>query len=186
MPIARKAAALLMLTAVTGCTGRPDILDPPPSMAASGSYGTSPVARCTDAVNRVTEPGDGYRVVAGVVAVPGSDRMLEPAEQNSGDGPTRLFAKWGLLVHTGTTVDVSLLPGWDGRARINWGDATSEPATSVRIVSCGEEPGEGRWAVFTGGTWVIEPDCVPIRITTATGEVTVELSIGTPCSRPGG
>jgi hypothetical protein len=186
MPKAHEVVALLMLTATTGCTGGSEILSPPPSMAAGGSHRTGPVAGCSDAADRVAEPGDGYRVVAGVVAVPGSDRMLEPVEQASGDGPARLFAKWGLLVHTDTTVDVSLLPGWDGRARLNWGDAGFEPATSVRIVSCGAEPGAGRWTVFAGGTWVIEPDCVPIRITTPTEEITVEVSIGTPCSRPGG
>jgi hypothetical protein len=186
MPIAREVVALLMLTAAAGCTDGSEILGPPPSMAAGGSHPAGPVARCADAVDRVAEPGDGYRVVADVVAVPGSDRVLEPVEQASGDGPTRLFAKWGLLVRTDTTVDVSLLPGWDGRARLHWGDTDFEPATSVRVVSCGEEPGADRWTVFAGGTWVIEPDCVPLRITTATGETTAEVSIGTPCSRPGG
>ncbi|MEU4625367.1 hypothetical protein AB0G04_36025 [Actinoplanes sp. NPDC023801] len=187
MPTARTAAVLLLLTAASGCTGGAGAVDPPlPSTAAGVSPRSGPVAGCTDTVDRVTGPGDGYRVVAGVVAVPGSDRMLEPLEQSPGDGPARLFAEWELLVHTDTTVDLSLLSGWDGRAGINWGAADVEPATSVRVVSCGAEPGAGRWVVFTGGTWVIEPDCVPIRITTATGETVVELSIGAPCSRPGG
>ena len=134
----------------------------------------------------MTEPEAGYRVVAGAVAVPVSDRMLHPAEQGAGAGPTRLFAKWGLLVRAGTAVDLSLLPGWSGRARLNWGDTDAGPATSVRIVACDADSGAGPWTVFAGGTWVAEPDCVPIRVSTATGEATVEVSVGAPCSRPGG
>jgi hypothetical protein len=186
MPITRLMTALLLLIATAGCSDDPVIPDPPPSMAASGSHRTGPIAGCDDAIDRVAEPGDGYRMIGGVVAAPDSNRMLEPAEQTSGEGPTRLFAKWGLLVHADATVDLSLLPGWEGRARLNWGGAGFEPATSVRIVSCGTDPDAGRWVVFAGGVWVAEPDCVPIRISTATEQVIAEFSVGTPCSRPGG
>jgi hypothetical protein len=81
---------------------------------------------------------------------------------------------------------VSLLPGWSDRARLNWGGGGSEPATSVRIVACDTEQDEGRWTVFAGGVWVAEPDCVPVRISTAAEEVVAEFSVGAPCSRPGG
>lgn len=175
--------ALLLMAGTAGCGEDPGIVNPPPSVPSGGLF-TGPVTGCPDAIDREDEPGGTYQVVAGVVAVPAPGQVLEPAEQASGEGPTRLFAKWGLLVRTGATADLSLLPGWADRARLAWGDTDVEPATTVRVIAC---PDDGGWSVFTGGTWVIEPDCVPIRVITANGEeATAELSIGTPCSRPGG
>lgn len=176
--------ALLLMAGTAGCGDGPGNLDPPPSVPSTGVSTAGPVVGCADAIDREDDPGDSYREVAGVVAVPASDRVLEPVPQHPGDGPTRLFAKWGLLVRTGATVDLSLLPGWADRARLSWGDTDVEPATAVRVVAC---PDGAAWSVFAGGTWVAEADCVPIRITAPTGEdALVELSIGAPCSRPGG
>jgi hypothetical protein len=185
---ARLAVALLVSAGCAGCTAE-DQSTPPPSAPAPASAPPGGVATgCADAVAQEKDPGQGYRVVADVVAVPVGDRVLEPAEHAAGEGPTRLFAKWGLLVRTGATVELSLLPGWGDRARIGWGGSGSDPATSVTVVSCPAEPGRAPWSVFTGGTWVIEPDCVPIRVSAqpAGQQVTVELSIGTSCRRPGG
>ncbi|WP_433789543.1 hypothetical protein [Actinoplanes sp. CA-252034] len=182
MPIVRKVIALLMLAGAAGCGDEPGIVDPPPSLRPSGA--AAPVVGCTDAIAREDSPGETYQVVAGAAAVPSSDQVLEPAEHTSGEGPTRLFAKWGLLVRSGATVDVALLPGWADRARLSWGDTEVEPADAVRVTACGDG---AAWSVFAGGTWVAEADCVPIRITTADGtEAIAELSIGAPCSRPGG
>ena len=173
--------ALLLLTAAAGCTADdPGTVGPPPPRASA------PAADCAHAVAQQRDPGSTYQVVAGAVAVPAGDQVLQPAEQTPGVGPTRLFAKWGLLVRTGTTVELSLPPGWGERARIRWGDPGAEPASAVTVVSCTAGSGAGPWSVFTGGTWVAEPDCVPIHIRTATEQATVELSIGTPCGRPGG
>jgi hypothetical protein len=180
MPIVRKVIALFLMAGTAGCGDDPGVLPPPPSASAGGM----PAAGCPDTIAHEDDPGEAYQVIAGVVAVPAADRVLEPSEQPSGQGPTRLFAKWGLLVRSGATVDLSLLPGWADRARLRWGNTDIEPAAAVRVVAC---PDDGTWSVFAGGTWVIEPDCVPIRIVTATGpEALAELSIGTPCSRPGG
>ncbi|GIF39644.1 hypothetical protein [Actinoplanes xinjiangensis] len=182
MPIVRKVIALLMVAGAAGCGDDPGIPDPP---APSGGLVTAgPVVGCPDAIGQEDAPRDTYQVVADVVAVPAADRVLEPAPQTSGEGPTRLFAKWGLLVRAGAVVDVSLLPGWADRARLGWGDTDAGPAAAVRVTACRDGAG---WSVFAGGTWVAEADCVPIRITTATGgDATAELSIGAPCSRPGG
>ncbi|MEU8658136.1 hypothetical protein [Actinoplanes philippinensis] len=184
MPIVRKVIALLMMAGAAGCGDEPGIVDPSPAVPRSGRSTAGPVVGCTHAIAHEDAPGETYQVVAGVVAVPARDQMLEPGEPTSGDGPTRRFAKWGLLVRGGATVDLALLPGWADRARLSWGDTSYEPATAVRVTACPETAG---WSVFAGGAWVAEADCVPIRITTAAGEEAIaELSIGAPCSRPGG
>jgi hypothetical protein len=181
MPTVRVVIALVVMAGAAGCGDDPGNLDPPPP---SGPSAAGTVVGCPEAIGRVDDPGETYQVVAGVAAVPAGNRVLEPAPQTSGEGPTRLFAKWGLLVRAGATVDLSLLPGWADRARMRWGDTDAEPVTAVRVAACRDG---AAWSVFAGGTWVAEADCVPIRITAATGEeATVELSIGAPCSRPGG
>ncbi|BEL03097.1 hypothetical protein Q0Z83_012880 [Actinoplanes sichuanensis] len=184
MAIVRKVIALLLMVGTAGCGEDPGILDPSPSVPSGGPFSAGPVVECTGAIGRQDDPGDSYQEVAGVVAVPAVDRVLEPALQPSGEGATRLFAEWDLLVRTGATADLSLLPGWADRARLSWGDTDFKPAIAVRVSAC---PNDAAWTVFAGGTWVAEADCVPIRITTPTGgEAVVEMSIGAPCSRPGG
>jgi hypothetical protein len=184
MPTVRKVIALLMMAGAAGCGDGPGNLDPPPPVPSGGLFTAGPVVGCPDVISQEDDPGEGYQVVAGVVAVPARDRVLEPAPQTSGDGPTRLFAKWGLLVRKGSTVELSLLSGWADRARLRWGNTDVEPAATVRVTAC---PDGAPWSVFVGGTWVAEADCVPIRIITGTGEeAAAELSIGAPCSRPGG
>jgi hypothetical protein len=181
MRTVRKVIALVLMAGAAGCGEDPGIVDPLPS---SGPSAAVKAVGCPEAISQEDDPGETYQVVAGAAAVPAGDRVLEPALQTSDEGPTRLFAKWGLLVRTGATVDLSLLPGWADRARLSWGDTGVEPATAVRVTACRDG---AAWSVFAGGTWVAEADCVPIRITAATGEEdTVELSIGAPCSRPGG
>ncbi|MDI6104732.1 hypothetical protein QLQ12_39695 [Actinoplanes sp. NEAU-A12] len=187
MSVGRSVAVLLLLVAAAGCTSPEQrAVDPPPPSARASVAPGGLVAGCEDAVAQEQDPGRTYRVAAGVVAVPSGDQVLEPLEQASGAGPARLFAKWGLLVRSGSTVELSLPPGWGDRARINWGDSGAEPATAITVTACTAGPGERPWSVFTGGTWVAEADCVPIRISTGTEQVTVELSIGAPCRRPGG
>nr|GID85231.1 hypothetical protein Ade03nite_41550 [Actinoplanes derwentensis] len=116
------------------------------------------------------------------MAVPAAERLLQAEPQSPGDGPTRMFAKWGLLIRTGTSATLNLAPEWSGRARLGWGG--SDPVTTISVTAC--PPGSGAWTVFAGGTWVSEADCVPIRVDTGKAQLTAEMSVGAPCGRPGG
>ncbi|MEV0900582.1 hypothetical protein [Actinoplanes sp. NPDC049802] len=164
MSIGRSLAPLLLLA---GCAAE----EPAPRPA--------PTASCPAVIDHVAEPPASYRVIGGNVALPGPGTVHRTNE--SGSGPTRLFAKFGLLVRAGTTTELSLPPEWGERARLGWGQ--QEPAMAQTVSGCPPGWGDGEWSVFAGGLYVAEPDCVPIRVGP---DATAELSAGTPCSRPGG
>ncbi|GAA0420761.1 hypothetical protein Aca07nite_11330 [Actinoplanes capillaceus] len=167
MPIIRSLAPLLLLT---GCAARTPEPEPEPAQTAP----------CPAVIDHVAEPPAGYRVVGENIALPDEDTVHRPNESGQ-EGPARLFAKFGLLVRAGTTTELSLPPEWSERARIGWGQ--QEPAMSQTVTGCPPGWGDGAWSVFAGGVSVIEPDCVPIRVGP---DAIAEVSIGTPCSRPGG
>jgi hypothetical protein len=166
-----------LLLAVAACGGEPaprpsasaPAISSPPSASAAASASASP---CTEPAGQVDAPGDGYRVVAAVVAVP-TDRVLRVA--TSGEPAAELFAKWGLLVRTGETAEVS---AESGPALIGWG-SSAVPAASVRITACRE--GSRPWTAFAGGTWLNEPACVPLLIRAGGRSQHVRLPIGAPC-----
>ncbi|WP_430782884.1 hypothetical protein [Actinoplanes sp. G11-F43] len=158
------------------------------SPARNPTTPSTPVASvrtdCTASIDQVAEPSDGYRIVAGNVALPPGDDLLDALPNSTGDGPVRMFAKWGLLLRTGSTATLSLSPDWAGRARIGWGG--TGPVTTIELTACPPGTGGGGWSVFAGGTWVAEADCVPIHIVSGNEQATVEMSVGAACARPGG
>jgi hypothetical protein len=134
---------------------------------------------CADSIDRATElPGD-YRLVAKVAALP-RDRMLGASTSGEHDPATKLFAKWGLAVRTGTTVEIAVAPGWEGRARVGWGKPGT-PATRVRVSACPVGNAPGTWTVYAGGTWVAGAACVPIVIQAQGRTERTRLPIGVPC-----
>lgn len=186
------AAACLLLTA-TGCTtenrsGRPETNAASPAPVQSGSQ--SPLLpplpedgqrlSCADSVATVAAPDDSYRVVAGAAAV--SSELLQPSASSDEAGPTRLFAKWGLHVRAGAAVEVQVASGWEDRARIGWG-AGAEPVTTVQVEACPAAGSSSAWSVFTGGTWVAVPGCVPLTIRSQGREAVTRLSVGAVCEQ---
>ncbi|MEU8428783.1 hypothetical protein [Micromonospora sp. NPDC048887] len=176
-----------LLLATIGCTSEDDSERPEPA----GSDSTSPGApaatlppmpeggqrlRCADAVATTPAPGEGYRVVADAVAVPST--VVRPDDSSDARGPTRLFAKWGLYVRAGTAVEIQVAPGWADRARIGWGPG-AVPATTVQVGAC--PAASATWSVYTGGTWVAGPACVPLVIRSQGRQVEVRLAIGAAC-----
>ncbi|MBU8860911.1 hypothetical protein KSK32_27290 [Micromonospora sp. WMMB482] len=135
---------------------------------------------CADSVATVAAPGDSYRVVADVVAVP--SELLQPSASSDEAGPTRLFAKWGLHVRAGAAVEVQVAPGWEDRARIGWG-AGAEPVTTTQIEACPAAGSPSAWSVFTGGTWVAVPGCVPLVIRSQGREAATRLPVGAACEQ---
>ncbi|MEW2442955.1 hypothetical protein [Micromonospora marina] len=119
--------------------------------------------------------------MADAVAV--SSELLQPSASSDEAGPTRLFAKWGLHVRAGATVEVQVAPGWLDRARIGWG-AGAEPVTTVQVEAC-PAADSSAWSVFTGGTWVAVPGCVPLTIRSQGRETVTRLSVGAACEQSG-
>lgn len=183
MPIRRSLAVLSLLVAGVPACGADAGPAGGPAVGPSPGVGPRSAAACGDAIDHTADAPDGYRVVAGSVAVPTAERLL-PVEPHSGDGPVRMFAKWGLLIRGTTSAALSLPPEWADRARLGWGG--TDPATAVTVTACPPTDGDSEWTVFAGGTWVSEADCVPIQISAGRQRATVELSVGAPCSRPGG
>jgi hypothetical protein len=159
------AVGMGLLLAVAACGGEP---------APEPSPGRSP--SCSAPVGQVDAPDAGYRVVAGVAAVPG-DRILQAGSSGESEPSAKLFAKWGLLVRTGETIEVSVE---SGRALVGWGKP-AVPAASVRITACPEGSRPRPWAAFAGGTWVAEPACVPLVIRAGDNTERVRIPVGVAC-----
>jgi hypothetical protein len=118
--------------------------------------------------------------VAEVVAVP-TDPVLSASPSGESDPAAKLFAKWGLVVRAGATVQIAVAPGWADKARVGWG-TPGMPATSVRVVACPAGGTPGAWTVFAGGTWVAEPACVPLVIRAGGRTEQIRLPIDVACA----
>jgi hypothetical protein len=130
---------------------------------------------CAQSIDRVAAPPDDLTVVLDSVAL-SLDTPVGTSPSGLGEGPTRLFAKSGLLVRGGVEVRLSLLGSWTDRARIGWG-IRPRPAVTVVVPSC-----PAGWLVFTGGYWVDEPGCVAVEVRTASGTRRVNIGVGRSCS----
>ncbi|MEU1812541.1 hypothetical protein [Micromonospora aurantiaca (nom. illeg.)] len=183
------ALTTCLLVAAAGCTSEDDAGRPEPAVSDPVSPGAQaaplpPLSeggqrlRCADSIGTTPAPGEGYRVVADTVAV--SSTVVQPNESSDGLGPTRLFAKWGLLVRVGAAVEVRVAPGWEDRARIGWGRG-AVPTTTVQVEACPAANAPTAWSVYTGGTWVAGPACVPLVIQSHGQQVEVRLAIGAAC-----
>ncbi|MEU9508000.1 hypothetical protein AB0D32_17180 [Micromonospora sp. NPDC048170] len=176
---------------VTACTSSRDAGHAPrPSPEATATVGAATGApdstpgvpgqvSCGDSIDAAPQPPDGYRVVAGDVAVP-TRAVLQAAESGEADPAARLFAKWGLVVRSGAVVDLRVAAGWEDRARIGWGHSVV-PVVSTRVGACPPAAGRTQWLAFAGGTWVAQPGCVPMVVSTGGRQAQVRLGIGVPC-----
>lgn len=181
----RLALAVGLLAAAPACTTQdrgaaPDasapvrpVVSPLPPLPPEGLR-----LSCGDAIPG-TAPPPGYRTVAGAVAVPTA--VLGYDRSPDGPEPAWWFAKWGLYVRAGAAVEVRGAPGWAGRARIGWG-RDAMPAETVQVGPC--PAASATWLVFTGGTWVSDPSCVPLVVDSGGQRVDVPVAVGTPCAGP--
>jgi hypothetical protein len=183
--------ALLLLPACTPSGGsRHPVAAPSPVVgspsAVDGMNGVPTVAASIDQVScgwsiaaRPDPPGD-YRVVVQNVAVPAAS-VLQANESGDPDPAVRLFAKWGLVVRAGASVDLQVGSGWEDRARIGWGKPGS-PGVAVHVPACPVPSGQTVWLHFAGGTWVAQPACVPLIVRSQGKEAQVLLGVGMPCA----
>ena len=122
------------------------------------------------------------RVVLGVVALPASPAYPALGTALTGDrnGPTRLFAKTGLLIKAGATFELDVPSGFSHRLSIGWGGAPSTPSHRLIVSHC-TNPGGDRWLAYAGGYWVEHPACVPLVVKTGSTQQQVHIGVGAAC-----
>lgn len=181
-----------LIVAVAGCTPSEDTGQPsarPGSVAASSPVtagageplpaGTVVKLSCETSILAESDVPENYRLVLPGIALPAAP-VLEANEVGEAGKPTRWFAKWGLVVRTGTAVELQVTPGREDRARILWG-SSAEPGLAVQVPPCPAPSGQPQWLHFTGGTWVAEPACVPMLVRSEGQEARAMLGIGVGC-----
>jgi hypothetical protein len=140
--------------------------------------GDSRSVPCGEAIDVLAAPPSDLPVVLGVVALP-IGKLLEVAASGETVPGAALFAKWGLVVRAGETVDLQVAPGWAGRAFVGWGSPAS-PAPGVRA-SCQATAGQGQWLAFAGGYWVDQPACLPLIVRSHGQQAQVQIGVGVVC-----
>jgi hypothetical protein len=149
-----------------------------PSSPAAAPVGESVLA-CGNFIdgNALAAP---LQVVLGVVALPVSPGY--PALQTSlsgyGSGALRLFAKTGLVIRPGITLELIVPASFADRFRIGWGTSAA-PSQRVVVNNC-SNPGGG-WLAYAGGYWIDHPACVPIIVRAGGKQREVHIGVGTPC-----
>jgi hypothetical protein len=139
----------------------------PGLLACAASIGSAPAA-----------PPD-LQVVLQDLALP-TGMVLQASPSGESDPAARLYAKWGLVVRAGAVVDLQVAPGWEGRARIGWGNPAS-PSLSVHVPGCPQPSGPAQWLHFAGGYYVDQPACLPLIIRAGGQQARVFISVGVAC-----
>jgi hypothetical protein len=104
------------------------------------------------------------------------------ANSAGGTAPHRLFAKTGLLVHTGRESTLTVPEGWAAHVSIAWGNHAAEWTTSLHIPACPEpHSGSGQWLAFPGGFSLDKAACVPLEVRAGGKTTTIYVSVGAHC-----
>jgi hypothetical protein len=178
------SAALLAtaLAAAAGCSGSPRP-DPTPSVDRSSPPSTAYSGAsldCNGSIDTVTTLDPEYRNVLDAVAF----QVTTPLQTSTSTGsdPHRLFAKTGLLVHTGVTATVTVPAAWKARLAITWGNHAAEWTSTLQTPACRQPEGTtGPWLAYPGGFSADKPDCYPLEIRSGDRTATVTIPIGQAC-----
>jgi len=153
---------------VAGCTAPAPAPTPTPSAPNDGT----PLIDCLAVIDRPTEMTPSMEVFLDAVQLP-TKVVLQTTPTSTS---SQLFAKWGLVIRAGNTVDL-LVSGEDlDHAMIGWSGAPSKPRTHIRA-QC---PGEG-WMAFAGGYWVDSPRCITLIIRARGQQAIAHIAVGAPC-----
>jgi hypothetical protein len=149
---------VFLLLLLTGC------------VAAEPEPFAGKVIDCEHQIAAIAEPDPRLGLVLGAVALP-----QEIIEAHPSGEPGLLFAKTGLVVRSGVTVDLSVDDS--GGDRIDWGNA-GEPGNAVRVPACvSDKP----WLVFAGGYTVPGPHCVLLTVRVDGDESAARVPVGAAC-----
>jgi hypothetical protein len=156
----------------------------PTSQGSTTSTGAGAGIACDSAIGTAGAPSPGRIVILGVVALPVNQR-LQASASGSGNPASKLFAKAGLEVRAGATVDLTVPPALTSRARIGWGRYAA-PGTTVHV-SCPASTGSAGapWIDFAGGFYASAPFCLPLTVRTPTASASVRIGIATACRQSG-
>jgi hypothetical protein len=171
----RRGLAILCGLALAGCSGvdQPNrAADSPPPSAAVSATGTAHAGPACAHDLGGTAPSDPHRLVLDAVVLPTT--TLVP--QESGE-PDWLFAKHGLVVRAGTSVEITVAPEVADRVRIGWGSPGPE-GTTIHVPACQSASG---WLAFAGGYTVRSATCVPLIVRANGRQERVGVSVGAAC-----
>ncbi len=133
---------------------------------------------CYDAIDAIDAVPPDFTVVLDVVALP-TGRVLQTSPSLETDPAARLFAKQGLVVRVGASVDLRIGDTGAGRALIGWGNpGTVGDHVRVEAVDCARDSAP-RWVAFAGGYYVTEPMCLPIVVESGGSREVVQIAVGT-------
>lgn len=166
-PPVMRPLALMTLLVLLGCTSAPPPVVPPSPPPSDGIA----VVGCNNAIAHNPSPTQGP-VILNAVALPSI--VLQAGLTEDG----KYFAKHGLEVLTGKTVDL-IVEGDDiGYATIGW---NSESRSHVRFPGCRADLNPPDWAVYAGGYTVDEPRCVTLLVRVNGKAAKVPIAVGKPC-----
>lgn len=178
-----RVAVIIALCSGAACTGKVDpAVSPSGRVPAASGSGAAPPGQvnldCSDPIDMVSSPTGPQRGILDVVGVD----ITSTLQAGRTDGPHRLFAKTGLLVHAGREGSLTVPASWATRLSIAWGNHAPEWTTGLHIPACPAPPGaSGRWLVFPGGFSVDKAACVPLQVHAGKETTTVHVSVGAHC-----
>jgi hypothetical protein len=140
---------------------------------------------CADHIPGAAPPAS-YRVILGAVALPvWPAGGIQHTATDGTNGAPRLFAKSGLLVHTGVASTITVQAPPHRAARIGWRNSAITPTRRFQIPAC-PATGGATWLAFPGGYWVDHPTCLRLTVRTSTGTATERVAVGARCPASGG
>ncbi len=136
---------------------------------------------CDEAIGHQSPP-PGMRVVLEVVALPASPGLRHALQTSQTGAPgSRLFAKWGLWVRSGTRFELIVPAVLRGQLSIGWGNAGESHVGSI-VTDPGCHAPRHRWINFAGGYWTTKPRCATLIVATNGQRRRVRIGIGQACA----
>jgi len=149
---------------------------------------SSQVLDCSNPIDIVDGPPEGWSAVLDVIAVP-DDLVLQRGRLDGEIG--RSFSKIGLMIRADQALTLSIAEASQPNALMGW-NASANPTATIEIDGCAGscttdwQPGcplgeSGEWLVYPGGVWTLDPACIEVEIAARGETAIVELAIGAQC-----
>jgi hypothetical protein len=132
---------------------------------------------CWGPIDAVEAPPDDWSIVLDVIAFPENS----PLQRGRFDDEIgRHFSKFGLVIRSGSPLQLRIGDTSYPNAVMGWGVGSSEPVGAIDIEGCQASRSED-WVVYAGGVWTVDPACVEIEVSTSNETLSVDLPIGIAC-----
>jgi hypothetical protein len=186
LPVLAVLIAVSVIAVVVLAGGRPQGHPSPQKPSGHLTPLTSPngpgrTLPCDEAIGHQSPP-PGMRVVLGVVALPASPGLRHALQTSRTGAPgSRLFAKWGLWVRSGTRFELIVPAVLRGQLSIGWGNAGEGHVGSI-VTDPGCQARRHRWINFAGGYWTTKPRCATLIVDANGQRRHVRIGIGQACA----